>query len=339
MMEPRLGMGFEMLKIGGVMHPSRAVVAPMAGVTDRPFRDLCRQFGSFWLVAEMLTSDQTLWNTSKSRLRRIHADEPSPRWVQIAGSDPQTLALAGLANERAGAQILDINMGCPAKKVCNKAAGSALLRDETLVANILGEVCRAVSIPVTLKYRLGWSKQEQNAVTVAKIAQDAGIQALSVHGRTRACRFEGLVDYDAIAQVKSAVSIPVIANGDICSPEQARSVIDRTGADAVMVGRAVQGRPWLPADIDAYLNGNTNPIERSFDEKCDAMLGHLLALHEFYGQAQGVRIARKHAGWFFAANLNAHTAARRTFNQITGAAEQIDFLTAIKRTAGNKVAA
>ena len=176
-------------------------------------------------------------------------------------------------------------------------------------------------------------------MTVAKIAQDAGIQALSVHGRTRACRFEGLVDYDAIAQVKSAVSIPVIANGDICSPEQARSVIDRTGADAVMVGRAVQGRPWLPADIDAYLNGNTNPIERSFDEKCDAMLGHLLALHEFYGEAHGVRIARKHAGWFFAANLNAHTAARRTFNQITGAAEQIDFLTGIKRTAGNKVAA
>ena len=328
-----------MLKIGDVMHPSRAVVAPMAGVTDRPFRDLCRQFGSFWLVAEMLTSDQTLWNTSKSRFRRIHADEPSPRWVQIAGSDPRTLALAGAANERAGAQILDINMGCPAKKVCNKAAGSALLRDESLVADILAAVCRAVSIPVTLKYRLGWSKQEQNAVTVAKIAQDAGIQALSVHGRTRACRFEGSVDYDAIAQVKAAVSIPVIANGDICSPEQARWVIEQTGADAVMVGRAVQGRPWLPADIDAYLNGHTHPIERSFDEKCDAMLQHLSSLHEFYGEGQGVRIARKHAGWFFAANLDAHKAARQSFNQIALASQQIEFLMRIKKTADHKAAA
>jgi len=217
-----------MLEIGGIQHASRVIVAPMAGVTDRPFRDLCREFGAFWLVGEMLTSDQGLWKSRKSQSRQVSLDETGPRWVQIAGSDPEMMAAAAKANEIAGADILDINMGCPAKKVCNKAAGSALLRDEGLVAAILKAVCAAVTIPVTLKIRLGWSPQEQNAETIAQIAEAAGIQALTVHGRTRACRFQGEVDYAAIARVKAKVSIPVIGNGDITNAQQASSVLQNT---------------------------------------------------------------------------------------------------------------
>ena len=315
-----------MLKIGGIQHASRVIVAPMAGVTDRPFRDLCREFGAFWLVGEMLTSDQGLWKSRKSQSRQVSLDETGPRWVQIAGSDPEVMAAAAKANEIAGADILDINMGCPAKKVCNKAAGSALLRDEGLVTAILEAVCAAVTIPVTLKIRLGWSPQEQNAETIAQIAESAGIQALTVHGRTRACRFQGEVDYAAIARVKAKVSIPVIGNGDITNAQQAFSVLQNTGVDAVMLGRAVQGRPWLPADIDRFLTTGLPPVERSFETKCRALARHVRALHLHYGPEQGLRIARKHVGWFLQANTLDSEPFRQTFNLIQCDVQQLVFL-------------
>ena len=315
-----------MLEIGGIQHASRVIVAPMAGVTDRPFRDLCREFGAFWLVGEMLTSDQKLWKSRKSQTRQVSLDEMGPRWVQIAGSDPEVMAAAAKANETAGADILDINMGCPAKKVCNKAAGSALLRDEVLVGAILKAICAAVAIPVTLKIRLGWSREEQNAETIAQIAESAGIQALTVHGRTRACRFQGDVDYAAIARVKAKVSIPVIANGDITNAQQASLVLQNTGADAVMLGRAVQGRPWLPADIDRFLATGLPPVERPFETKCQALARHVGALHHHYGPEKGLRIARKHVGWFLQANTRDSEPFRQAFNRIQCDAEQLVFL-------------
>ena len=315
-----------MLEIGGIQHASRVIVAPMAGVTDRPFRDLCREFGAFWLVGEMLTSDQKLWKSRKSQTRQVSLDETGPRWVQIAGSDPEVMAAAAKANEAAGADILDINMGCPAKKVCNKAAGSALLRDEALVGAILKAICAAVAIPVTLKIRLGWSREEQNAETIAQIAQSAGIQALTVHGRTRACRFQGDVDYAAIARVKAKVSIPVIANGDITNAQQASLVLQNTGVDAVMLGRAVQGRPWLPADIDRFLATGLPPVERPFETKCQALARHVGALHHHYGPEKGLRIARKHVGWFLQANTRDSEPFRQAFNRIQCDAEQLAFL-------------
>ena len=315
-----------MLEIGGIQHASRVIVAPMAGVTDRPFRDLCREFGAFWLVGEMLTSDQKLWKSRKSQTRQVSLDETGPRWVQIAGSDPEVMAAAAKANETAGADILDINMGCPAKKVCNKAAGSALLRDEVLVAAILKAICAAVAIPVTLKIRLGWSQEEQNAETIAQIAESAGIQALTVHGRTRACRFQGDVDYAAIARVKAKVSIPVIANGDITNAQQASLVLQNTGVDAVMLGRAVQGRPWLPADIDRFLATGLPPVERPFKTKCQALARHVHALHHLYGPEKGLRIARKHVGWFLQANTRDSEPFRQAFNRIQCDAEQLAFL-------------
>ena len=315
-----------MLEIGGIQHASRVIVAPMAGVTDRPFRDLCREFGAFWLVGEMLTSDQKLWKSRKSQTRQVSLDETGPRWVQIAGSDPEVMAAAAKANEAAGADILDINMGCPAKKVCNKAAGSALLRDEALVGAILKAICAAVAIPVTLKIRLGWSREEQNAETIAQIAESAGIQALTVHGRTRACRFQGDVDYAAIARVKAKVSIPVIANGDITTAQQASLVLQNTGVDAVMLGRAVQGRPWLPADIDRFLATGLPPVERPFETKCQALARHVGALHHHYGPEKGLRIARKHVGWFLQANTRDSEPFRQAFNRIQCDAEQLAFL-------------
>ena len=315
-----------MLEIGGIQHASRVIVAPMAGVTDRPFRDLCREFGAFWLVGEMLTSDQKLWKSRKSQTRQVSLDETGPRWVQIAGSDPEVMAAAAKANEAAGADILDINMGCPAKKVCNKAAGSALLRDEALVGAILKAICAAVAIPVTLKIRLGWSREEQNAETIAQIAESAGIQALTVHGRTRACRFQGDVDYAAIARVKAKVSIPVIANGDITNAQQASLVLQNTGVDAVMLGRAVQGRPWLPADIDRFLATGLPPVERPFETKCQALARHVGALHHHYGPGKGLRIARKHVGWFLQANTRDSEPFRQAFNRIQCDAEQLAFL-------------
>ncbi|XOV90776.1 MAG: tRNA dihydrouridine synthase DusB [Pseudomonadota bacterium] len=296
----------------------------MAGVTDLPYRNLCRSLGAHWVVSEMITSDSRLWQTKKSDFRlRFHA-EAAPRWIQIAGADPGMMAEAARLNEAKGAQIVDINMGCPAKKVCNRAAGSALMRDEALVAEILAAVVGAVKVPVTLKMRLGWSTENRNAATIARIAESLGVSLVTVHGRTRACRFEGQVDYDAIGEVKSAVGIPVIANGDIDSVTRATAVLARTGCDAVMVGRAAQGQPWLPAHIDRYLQSGVEPENISLAEIKVHMLTHILELHAFYGEATGVRIARKHVGWYLKA-LEMESFTRR-FNRLEQARDQVDAL-------------
>jgi tRNA-dihydrouridine synthase B len=288
------------VRIGPYTLPNRLILAPMAGVTDRPFRLLCRRLGAGLVVSEMVTSDVRLWNSRKSRLRLLHEGDPEPRSVQIAGGDPQMLAEAARRNVELGAQIIDINMGCPAKKVCNKAAGSALMKDESLVEAILQAVVAAVDVPVTLKIRTGWDRQNKNGLRVAKIAEQAGIAALAVHGRTRADLYTGEAEYDTIAEIKQAVSMPVFANGDIDSPRKARAVLERTGADALLIGRAAQGRPWIFREIEHYLaTGNELPPP-SLTEVERILLEHLAALHAFYGEEMGVRIARKHVGWYLA---------------------------------------
>ena len=298
----------------------------MAGVTDQPYRNLCRALGAHWVVSEMITSDQRLWGSKKSDRRLEYHNEAEPRWIQIAGADPEMMAAAAIVNVERGAQIIDINMGCPAKKVCRRAAGSALMRDEDLVARILRAVVEAVDVPVTLKTRLGWSRDEMNGGTIASIAESAGISALTIHGRTRACKFEGPVDYEAIGRIRAAVSIPVVANGDITTPLEAADVLRRTGCDAVMVGRAAQGRPWLAAHIDHYLQ--TGELKKNPDasEIKRLIVAHISQLHRFYGEVGGVRIARKHVGWYLENLDNAPAAAafRRTFNALENAAAQLD---------------
>ena len=286
------------MKTGGFSLPNQVVLAPMAGVTDRPFRQLCRRLGAGLTVSEMVTSDPRLRTSAKTMRRIDHDGEPAPRSVQIAGADPEHLADAARFNVARGADIIDINMGCPAKKVCNAAAGSALLSDEGLVGRILDRVVAAVEVPVTLKIRTGPAPDRRNAVRIARIAEGAGVAAVAVHGRTRQCAFKGPVEYDSIRAVKQAVSIPVIANGDIASPEHARRVLDRTGADAVMIGRAAQGNPWLPGAIAAFLRSGTTSEPPGIGERADVLLGHLRALHAFYGEATGVRVARKHLSWY-----------------------------------------
>lgn len=318
-----------MIAIGPYQLSSPVVLAPMAGVTDRPFRQLCRRFGAGLAVAEMLTSDHRLWDSPKSRQRRNHDGESGPIAVQIAGSDPAQMAEAARLNVAAGAQIIDINMGCPAKKVCRRAAGSALLRDEPLVAAILEAVVAAVpGVPVTLKIRTGWSPEERNGVRIARLAEACGIRSLAVHGRTRACRFEGAVEYDTIAAIKRAVSIPVLANGDINSPEQAAAVLARTGADGVMIGRAAQGRPWLCGQIATYLREGRLVAEPGHAEWAAVMLAHLDALHEFYGEPTGVRIARKHIAWYLERRLPAdhRPAFLPQFKRLESATAQRDAL-------------
>ncbi len=296
-------------RIGPYALAGRVLAAPMAGVTDLPFRRLCRRFGAALAAGEMMSADPRLWDTRKSQLRRVHEDEPEPRTVQIAGSDPQQMADAARRNVDAGAQIIDLNMGCPAKKVCNRAAGSALLRDEALVEAILRAVVAAVrddGVPVTLKTRTGWSAEHRNGLAIARIAEDAGIAALAVHGRTRECRFAGAVEYETIAAIKSAVRIPVFANGDIDGAASARRVLAQTGADGVMIGRAALGRPWIFREIDAALreedlhaNAAENaPATLVAGELRDTMLAHLRELYAFYGVEAGVRIARKHIDWY-----------------------------------------
>lgn len=312
-----------MLDIGGIRHQSRVLVAPMAGVTDRPFRDFCRSFGAHWLVGEMLTSNQALWQSKKSRSRQVCQDEVGPKWIQIAGADPGMMADAAAANEAAGADIIDINMGCPAKKVCNKAAGSALMRDEGLVSEILERVCASVTVPVTLKIRLGWSKQEQNAEAIALIAESAGISLLTIHGRTRACKFQGEVDYDAIGAVKAKVSLPVIANGDIQGAQQAEAVIQRSGVNGVMVGRAALGQPWLISAIDQYLTDGVAAPTPTVAAKFQALEKHLAGLYKHYGPGHGHKIARKHVGWFLQANLVNGYAFSRAFNQLESSEAQV----------------
>ena len=270
----------------------------MAGVTDLPFRQLCREMGAGLVVSEMVASDPSTWSTRKSRLRIQFGDEPSPKSIQIAGYDPEMMAQAAQFNVKQGADIIDINMGCPAKKVCKRAAGSALLKDPLLVKNILHSVVNAVDVPVTLKIRTGWDRQNRNAVSIAKIAEDAGIAALAVHGRTRACRFVGEVEYDTIAEVVDKISIPVIANGDITSPHQAYTVLEKTGANAVMIGRGAQGNPWIFKQINHYLEHRELLPAPSIIEIGSVMLRHLRALHQFYGEVGGVRISRKHIGWY-----------------------------------------
>lgn len=312
-----------MFQIGPYTVASRVTLAPMAGVTDLPFRQLCRRFGAGLAVSEMVTSDSRLWNTRKSRQRLNHIGEAEPRAVQIAGGDPDMMAEAARLNVERGAQIIDINMGCPAKKVCKKAAGSALMKDEDLVNNILTAVVSAVDVPVTLKIRTGWSPEQRNGLAIARIAEAAGIQALAVHGRTRACKFEGQAEYDTIAAIKAAISIPVIANGDIDSPQKAKAVLDHTGADAVMIGRAAQGRPWLCREIDHYLKTGFLIESPGAEEIQQTLLEHLRALHDFYGEFMGVKIARKHVGWYLKAHPN-NEAFRAQFNQLESAEQQCE---------------
>jgi tRNA-dihydrouridine synthase B len=286
------------IRIGSHVLQGRTFLAPMAGVTDLPFRRLCRRLGASVAAGEMLSSDVRLWETATSRRRRDHSGEPGPRVVQIVGGDPQMMADAARRNADAGAEVIDVNMGCPARKVCNKDAGSALLRDESLVAAILAATVRAVDVPVTLKIRTGWNMSNRNGVAVARIAEDAGVHALAVHGRTRACRFEGEAEYATIAAIKQAVRIPVIANGDIDGAEKAVRVMAATGVDGVMIGRAAQGRPWIFREVEAALEGKCIPREPSHVEVRDIMLTHLRDLYDFYGPEAGVRIARKHIGWY-----------------------------------------
>lgn len=287
-----------MIRIGPHCLPSSVVLAPMAGVTDRPFRILCRKFGAGLAASEMLTSDIRLWSTPKSRLRMSHDGEPEPRVVQLAGADGDALAEAARLNVDLGAQIIDLNMGCPAKKVCGKLCGSALLQDESLVKRILDAVVSAVSVPVTLKIRTGWNRDNRNGVRIACIAEAAGIRALAVHGRTRADFYEGAAEYETIRDIKAAVNIPVFANGDVASAQKAREVLDFTGADGVMLGRASHGAPWIFRSVNAQLGEGIAGTSLSRAQLRDIILAHLDSLYAFYGETSGVRIARKHLGWY-----------------------------------------
>ena len=310
------------MQIGPHILRNNLIVAPMAGVTDRPFRQLCKAMGAGMAVSEMISSNAQLRNTPKSLRRADHQGEVDPISVQIAGADPAAMADAARYNVDRGAQLIDINMGCPAKKVCNVAAGSALLQNEPLVGRILDAVVAAVDIPVTLKIRTGWNPQNRNAVRVAEIAQSAGVKALSIHGRTRACAFIGDVEYDTIADVKSRVGIPVIANGDIDSPEKAREVLRRTGADALMIGRAAQGRPWIFREIQHYLTSGNHLPAPKITEIRDVLVQHLHDLYTLYGEQGGVRVARKHIGWYVRGLVGA-AAFRQTMNRLESTRQQL----------------
>jgi tRNA-dihydrouridine synthase B len=309
------------MHIGPIQLKNNLVVAPMAGVTDRPFRQLCKRMGAGMAVSEMVASNSLLWGSEKTRRRANHEGEVDPISVQIAGADPQMLADAARYNVDQGAQIIDINMGCPAKKVCNVMAGSALLKDEPLVGRILDTVVGAVDAPVTLKIRTGWDRDNRNAVAVAQLAERAGVKALAVHGRTRACGFSGQAEYDTIAAVKAAVGIPVIANGDISTPEKVKEVLDYTNADAVMIGRAAQGRPWMFREILHYLETGATLPPPEVEEIRRVLLAHLDELYEFYGEHTGVRVARKHISWY-TKGLAGSAAFRHAMNRLETSAEQ-----------------
>jgi tRNA-dihydrouridine synthase B len=310
------------MRIGSFSIDPPVVLAPMAGVTDKPFRQLCKRLGAGLAVSEMTTADPRLWTTRKSLKRMDHAGEPAPVSVQIAGYDPAMLAEAARHNVDHGAEIVDINMGCPAKKVCNVWSGSALLQDEALVARILEAVVGAVDVPVTLKIRTGWNRENRNGVAIAKIAEASGIAALAVHGRTRADLYQGEAEYETIAAIKAAIRIPVLANGDIDSPAKARAVLDATKCDAVMIGRAAQGRPWIFREIAHHLATGETLASLSPREVRDILLGHLADLYAFYGELQGVRIARKHLGWY-AKDRPENSAFRAIVNRAESAVEQM----------------
>lgn len=287
------------MRIGHHQLRNRLIAAPMAGITDRPFRTLCYEMGAGLTVSEMMSSNPQVWESDKSRLRMVHIDEPGIRTVQIAGSVPEEMAAAARINVESGAQIIDINMGCPAKKVNRKLAGSALLQYPDQVKSILTAVVNAVDVPVTLKIRTGWEPEHRNCVEIAQLAEECGIQALTIHGRTRACLFNGDAEYDSIRAVKQKVSIPIIANGDITDPLKARAVLDYTGADALMIGRAAQGRPWIFREIQHYLDTGELLPPLPLAEVKRLLCAHVRELHDFYGQAKGYRIARKHVSGIF----------------------------------------
>ncbi|MGZ8197459.1 MAG: tRNA dihydrouridine synthase DusB [Burkholderiales bacterium] len=310
------------MKIGPFRLRNNLVVAPMAGVTDRPFRQLCKRMGAGMAVSEMVASNSLLRGAEKTRRRANHDGEVEPIAVQIAGADPDMLAEAARYNVDEGAQIIDINMGCPAKKVCNVMAGSALLKDEALVSRILEKVVAAVDVPVTLKIRTGWDRSHRNAITVARIAEASGVKALAIHGRTRACGFSGEAEYETIAEVKASIGIPVIANGDIDSPERAKQVLERTGADGIMIGRAAQGRPWMFREITHYLEtGERLPLPE-VTEIHRVLVEHLHDLYSFYGEQTGVRVARKHISWY-TKGLAGSAAFRHGVNQLQTCADQL----------------
>lgn len=315
------------MQIGPYKLKNNLVVAPMAGVTDRPFRMLCKRFGAGLAVSEMVTSNSLLYGSVKTLRRANHEGEVEPISVQIAGADPKMMAEAAKYNVDHGAQIIDINMGCPAKKICNVMAGSALLKDEPLVSQILKAVVAAVDVPVTLKIRTGWDKQNRNAVTVARMAEDIGVQALAMHGRTRACAYMGEAEYDTIAAVKQAINIPLIANGDITTPEKAKFVLDYTKADAVMIGRAAQGRPWIFREIEHYLATGSHMLPPTVTEIHTVMLEHLADLYNFYGDLTGMRVARKHISWY-TKGLVGSANFRHHMNQLQTIEEQLDAINA-----------
>jgi len=311
------------MRIGPYTLKNNLVLAPMAGVTDRPFRQLCREMGAGMAVSEMVSSNSLLWGSEKTKRRADHSGETEPRSVQIMGADPRLMAEAARYNVDNGAQIIDINMGCPAKKVCNVLAGSALLRDERLVGEILDAVVAAVpEVPVTLKIRTGWDRDNRNGIAIGRIAEAAGIQALAVHGRTRADAYTGEAEYETIAAIKAALAIPVIANGDITTPEKARHVLEVSGADAVMIGRAAQGRPWIFREVEHYLRTGERLPEPGLEEVRDILLGHLHNLYEFYGEYTGVRMARKHISWYSKGQRHGG-AFRQAVTRVEEAAQQL----------------
>lgn len=310
------------MQIGPYHLRNNVFVAPMAGVTDRPFRQLCKQLGAGYAVSEMAASNPRLWASEKTSRRTDHTGEMEPKAVQIAGADPKDLADCAKFNVERGAQIIDINMGCPVKKVCNSWCGSALLQHEDLVERILNAVVEAVDVPVTLKFRTGWDRENRNALRIARLAEQAGIQMLTLHGRTRADGYKGDAEYDTIRAVKQAVGIPLVANGDITTPEKAKFVLDYTGADAVMIGRAAQGRPWICREIDHYLRTGEHLPAPLVDEVRTLMNEHLPAHYAFYGEYVGVRTARKHIGWYVQ-DLPGGEEFRQRMNLLESTAEQL----------------
>ncbi len=310
------------MRIGSRQLKNNLILAPMAGVTDRPFRMLCRNMGAGMAVSEMVASNSLLYGSEKTRRRANHEGEADPISVQIVGADPEMLAQAARYNVDAGAQIIDINMGCPARKICNVMAGSALLQNEGLVARILEAVVGAVAVPVTLKIRTGWDRSSRNALRIAQIAEASGIQALAIHGRTRACAYTGEAEYDTIRAVKASVNIPVIANGDITTPEKARHVLQHTGADAVMIGRAAQGRPWLFREIAHFLDSGERLPAPQVGEIQQVLLKHVYDLYAFYGEHTGLRVARKHISWY-TRGLAGSAQFRHHMNKLDSSAEQL----------------
>ncbi len=316
-----------LLTIGNITLKNNLIAAPMAGISDRPFRNLCHRFGAGMTVSEMFLANSDIWHTQKSSLRMVSNDDVGIRAVQIVGSDPDEMAKAAELNVKQGAQLIDINMGCPAKKVNKKLAGSALMQYPVLVEQILRQVVNAVDVPVTLKIRTGWDESHKNCLEIAQIAEQCGINAITIHGRTRACLFKGEAEYTSIKRVKQAVTIPVIANGDITTPQQAKAVLNYTQADAVMIGRAAQGRPWIFEEIAFYLQHGRLKKDKTIDEVQEIIFTHLDELYQFYGEYKGLRIARKHVNWYTKSYADSDQ-FRRLFSVLDNTSEQIKTLKA-----------